>query len=509
MTEDSQSNDEKRAGAYGTLAEGGQFYRRPGARLTEPQDASVIRLSSGSSEMHSGFHSFDKAHLVMLAEEGLIPNDSATTALEAFREIEKEGLSEVRRASGHGAHAGEAYLIAKFGEEAGGYIHLGRSSHDLVATAVRVVARERLLTLCEALVDLIEAYVETAERYSDAVIPTYTGYQHAQVGTVGYSLLAWERPLERDLDRLLELYERINRSPAGAAVGTTTDFPISRERTAELLGFDSVLDNAEGVDKNFDLALEAGGVLGALMANLGYAADQLLIWYSSEFNLIDMPDRFCGTSSIMPQKKNPHSIQSVQRDTNGVIGEIMNLYLGAKNIGGGCRFPLSGFDTAISATETWSALIPNLEVDRERGRELVFDDWAFGTDIASLIVREADLPWRIAHQITAVLVRQAAADGIRADDLEPSHIVVAAEEYLGEPLEITERALEDVLNPERALAARADVHGSPAPNQISDQITHSRRVINEKRQTIEGHQQALSAAEERLEAAINEVIAAN
>jgi argininosuccinate lyase len=222
------------------IAAGAQFYRRPGARLSEPQSDAVERISETPAAYHAGYHAFDLAHAVMLVEEGLIPDEEGRAILRGLRELEDDDgdATDARAALGHGVHNGEAYLISEYGEDVGGWLHLGRSSHDLHGTAVRFVLRERLLEIGELLAELLETYADRAAETADAPIPTYTGLQHAQVGTIGFQLCAAAAPHGRDLERVVALYDRLNRSPAGAAVGTTSDFDLNRERVASLLGFD-------------------------------------------------------------------------------------------------------------------------------------------------------------------------------------------------------------------------------------------------------------------------------
>lgn len=498
---DRSEGDERRAS-------GAQFYRRAGARLSEEPHESVINLAGSvvPATLHEGFHAFDTAHVVMLAEQGLIPEDVAENMLSALRAMETDGTIEVREASGHAAHAGEAYLIETLGEAIGGHIHLGRSSHDLVTVATRYALREKLLDILDACLDLLEAYADRAADHTRAVVPTYTGLQQAQVGTVGFYLIGWAEPVRRDTERVLELYERVNTSPAGAAVGTTSDFPIDRERTAELLGFEGLLGNAEDADKSFDVHLEASTTVATLVANIGRVADQLLVWYSREFDLVDMPDRFAGTSSIMPQKKNPHTIERVQRNTNEVIGRVTDVFVAAKNLGGGCRVSFESVDTAISTVETWSTFVEQVTFDTDRAEECVYRDWALATDIAGALVREADLPWRTAHQITAILVRTSIEADRSVKSVTGEHVDDAAREYLGEDLGIADSTLEDVIDADRAIEARGAVPGSPAPEQVSEQIREIREMISRVRSDVESRRRALAEADERRATAVDDIV---
>jgi argininosuccinate lyase len=492
MTED----NERRSPIYGSLAQGGQFYRRPGARLSEPQDESVINLSSGSGisdARHEGFHAFDKAHAVMLTEQKIIPEEAGQAILRGLRQMEQKGHVAIRRESGHSAHSGEAYLITKHGENVGGWLHLARSSHDLGAVSARLELREQLLDTIDAGLDLLSAYADRAQEHADTIVPTYTGLQHAQVATIGFCLIAFACPIRRDIERLEEAYSRVNVSPAGAAVGTTSDFPIDRERVAHLLGFDDVHNNAEDVDKSYDITLECGSVFATMLADVALAADRFLIWYSKEFDLLDVPDRFAGTSSIMPQKKNPHTIESVQRDTNDMIGEMMQSFAATKNIGGGVGLSGDIVEQAIGNVQTWAELVGTAEFDAERGEKLVYSGWALATDIAGMLVREADIPWRTAHQITAILVRHAEEDR-------------ATNEYLGESLEISQEAIDSVVDAQRAVKSRNEVTGSPSPSQVVANAETLHEFVDDQRDTIITRREELKKSERRLEQAIDAIV---
>ena len=505
MTGDRQSRDDQ-SPLYGSLAEGGQFYRRAGARLSEPQDQSVVDLFDADDEPHEHYHAFDTAHAVMLTEEGIIPAAAGRAILRGLREMESDGVVGVREEIGRSKHSGEAYLIRELGEDVGGWLHVARSSHDLGSVAERMALRESLLDATESLLDLANTYADRAAEHLETVLPTYTGIQHAQVATVGFYLTSFERPVERDVQRLLGAYERVNRSPAGAAVGTTSDFPIDRERVADLLGFDGILDNGEDVDKSVDVALEVGSAFAIALANLGVAADQFLLWNSAEFDLVDFPDRFCGTSSIMPQKKNPHAIESVKRRSNAITGEVVEQFLAASSMGGSVGLSAGTLESAIGNFETWESLVRTVSFDADRGEGLVYADWALATDLAGALVRQREISWRTAHQIVAVLVRQAEEDGRSVLDLTPADVDRAAREYTGEPVDLSRNDLERVLDAKRSIQSREDVPGSPAPAQVSNQIDAAREFVAETRPTVSRRRDRLRAAERRLETAVDSLL---
>lgn len=490
------------------FATGEQFYRRAGARLSAPSAASVDRLSNSPAALHAGYHAFDLAHALMLREQGLIPPTAGRLILEGLSTLEDDTGNPVpaRETIGHGAHAGEAHLIAEHGEAVGGWLHTGRSSHDLTDVATRFVLRDRLLSVGSSLVDLVEAYTTLASTYTTAPMPTYTGLQHAQVATIGYHLCSQAFPLTRDLDRLIACYDRLNQSPAGAAAGTTTDFEIDRDRVASLLGFDGVMQNAEDIDKSVDHLLEVGLTAALSAATIGQAADQFFLWYSDEFGVVDLPDRLCGTSSIMPQKKNPHSIQAVQRETNEIIGEVIQQFIAVKNLSDGVSYHLDVLSQFTETVDTLRAVVSSATFDTDRARDLVEADWALATDVASLLVKQCGIPWRSAHQIVAVLVRQYEATDQCLADMTASDLEDVAEAYLGDRPTVPASALDGVRDPSQALDRRAGIVGSPAPAEVRDQLATLRARVETYRDQLTEKRAALDQAHAARRTAVDSVI---
>ena len=303
-------------GAAGSLrGDDGEYpgYRRLGVRLTEPLDPLLTTPArpAGISPA-SAVHRFDKAQLVMLSEQGVIPRAHAAALLAALLEMEAEGLEEARAATRAGNHAGEVYLIRRLGMEVGGSIHAGRSSWDLGGIANRLPLRSGLLEVMAALGAYRQALLEVAGAHVETVMPYYTHGQQAQPTTLAHHLHAFVCAAERDFRRLEGAYRAVNISQAGAAAGTATRFPVSRERVAALLGFDAVSTNTRDSSSNQDHIWETGAALSLLGASLGFLADELILWCGHEYRLIRFADRWCHTSSIMTQKRNPTAAEAVQ-----------------------------------------------------------------------------------------------------------------------------------------------------------------------------------------------------
>ena len=499
-----------KANLYGKVGTG-EFYRKAGARLTEEADPSQTFHKVGPPErtlpLLKAYHLFDKAHVVMLAEEGLVPRPDAVAILRAVREMEAEGWERIRQEGGHGLFSGEAYLIEKLGEEIGGKIHLGRSSGDLNSVSARMGLREKLLSVMAAELRTREAYLKLAEQHLETMLPTYTMLQQAQIGTFAHYLVAWALPLERDFARLNGAYDRTNISSAGAGIGTGSDFPLNRARAAELLGFNGICENVRDANAGRDFILEAFSAISILMVNVAWATDTIFLFSSNEFNFVEMADRYCGTSSIMPQKKNPHSLMVVSETASQLTGALSVAMLNARSISGSVKPVLRHFDATVDALNLWAGIISTLKVNKDVMRRRTLDFWALATDLAGAMVREKKLPWRTAHQITAILVRMALEQGKKPSDVDSSFVDLAAREYLGQAIGLAEEKIREVLDPLRAVKART-LLGGTAPSEVQRQIHHCYEVLRRDARALEQMKRKLDAAEAKLESAVDAILKA-
>lgn len=489
-------------------------FRTPGIRLTEPLIPNLVEHSSRLElPFLYAYHWFDKAHLVMLAEEGLIPVEDAAKMLRALREMEAEGVEKVRLETEGGMHSGEQYLIRRLGEEVGGRIHLGRSSGDLNSVGRRVVQRDKLLAVMKAVNSFRAVVLKAAEDNLDAVLPGYTHAQHAQPTTLGHQFMAWASVLERDFQRLDSAYSRVNISPAGAAIMTGSSFPLNRQRTAELLGFDGVIKNTFDAILSHDPTLECACSIAILHANFARWADDLDFWYSSEAGMIDIPDRFCGTSSIMMQKKNPYALELIRGAAAGAAGLLTTAFMVERARTGTPilerRYTMQGllraFDDAVRTLEWLTDLIPAIKVNKERMRELAGSFWAQATDVAAALVREKDLPWRTAHQIVGILVRFSYERGIKPRDVTPALLDEAAVEYFGNPVGLSEESLRKALDPVEFVNQRT-LYGGPSPEESRRRLPEYRAQLEQDRATVSYRELRLNQAKEALERAIDALI---
>lgn len=489
-------------------------YRMPGIRMNEPmlEDVDSVYHEVQLVDL-SPYHLFDKAHLVMLTEEGLIPREHGVAMLEALGEMEAEGFEELRRQVGGTSHSGEQYLIRRLGEEVGGHIHLGRSSGDLEAVRRRVQQRDWLIALMKGINNLRSALLVTATEHLHTVMPGYTHSQHAQPVTLGFQYLAWVCALTRDFERAAAAYGRVNVSPAGAAIMTGSNFALNRHRTAELMGFDGVLSNTFDAILNEEVALDSLLALTTVQLNLSKWAADLNFWYTSEAGFIDIPDRYCGTSSIMMQKKNPDLLEFIRGAVGETLGGFVTSVTVQKSASGDStmdifymdRVLFRSFATAVNHLENFTGFISAVQVKAERMEVFAGRHWAQGTDVAGALVSDKGLPWRTAHQIVGILVRLAIERGIDPRDVTPELLDEAAREYMDEPVGLSAETLRKALDPVEFVRART-LFGGPAPEESERRIADYQDELVRDKETVSRLQANLARASDKLQAAIDSLL---
>ncbi|MBI2161612.1 MAG: argininosuccinate lyase [Candidatus Rokubacteria bacterium] len=494
-------------------------FRTAGIRLRDEMLPQLARLSAGRTQpMLPALHAFDKAHAVMLAEEGLIPRQAGAAILRALRQMEKDGVVEVRTRVGGGLHSGEQYLIRTLGEEIGGRLHLARSSGDLSSVGINVLQREKLLALLRAVNRLRRVLVDLASAHTDTILPGYSFGQHAQPMTLAHLWLSWAATLARDFERLHGAYRRVNVSPAGAAIMVGSDFPVNRARTAELLGFDALHENCADaiLELTADDSLEVPMAVATLYHSMAKWADDLILWSTSEFGFVDIPDRFCNTSSIMMQKKNVIGPAEVKGASAEALGCVVTSYHALK---GATGLPVTEryyalemlwrvADNGVRDLGWFCDLLPALHVRAAHMREQAWRHWATATDLAGALVRERDLPWRTAHQIVGLLVRLAEERGLGPAEVSPGLLDEAAVAYHGVPAGLDAAQIRAALDPARFIAART-VRGGPAPSESLRQAHLFEQALADDERTVAAVEARLAEAASNLEAAVDTIIGAS
>jgi argininosuccinate lyase len=446
----------------------------------------------------------DRAHVIMLAEEGILEPDVAGEILSALAAVEADGHDAL--SEGEDVHeAIETAVIDRIGPD-GGRMHTARSRNDEVATCIRYRLREDLLELAEATLALREALAATAREHAGTTMPGYTHLQPAQPTTVAHHLLSYESAIARETARLLDAYDRTNRSPLGAAAFAGTPFAIDRERTAELLGFDGIVENSMDAVSARDFLVEAAATIASLATTLSGLAEDLIVFANKGF--LELDDDYASTSSIMPQKKNPDTLELTRGAAGDAIGELTGVLTALKGLPRAYNRDLQGVHPGVfeiaelvrDATDVAGGAVATAEWNADALAEAAGGGFSTATGVADLLAM-AGLPFRSAHEIVA----HAAASIEDATDADSTATVLdaAAEDVLGESLfEYVDRAdLESVLDPAASVASR-DSAGGPAPEAVDDALSSVDSAIAADEDAIADRRNALAEAAETLEAEV-------
>ena len=301
-----------------------------GGRFSEPTDAFVERFTASVSfdqRLYQVDIAGSIAHATMLGNTSIISNEEAIQIVKGLETIRDEITSGVFEwsISLEDVHMNiESALIAKIGD-VGKKLHTGRSRNDQVATDIRLYLRSEIDSLSEAIRQVQKGIVNLAENETETIMPGFTHLQTAQPISFAHHLMAWYEMLQRDYERMQDCRKRVNICPLGAAALAGTSFPIDRHMTAELLGFEKPAANSLDAVSDRDFAIEFCAAASLVMTHLSRMSEELVIWTSAQFDFIELPDRFCTGSSIMPQKKNPDVPELVRGKTGRVYGHLVSL----------------------------------------------------------------------------------------------------------------------------------------------------------------------------------------
>lgn len=344
----------------------------------------------------------DKAHTVMLYERGIISKSATSKILRALRELE---LSSIDLSSHEDVHVAiESELIRKIGED-GGRIHTGRSRNDEVATCIRISLRDDLLSISDELSKLRKILLNKAEQHRETILPGYTHLQHAQPTTLAHYFLAHHDPFKRDFKRLMNAFDRTNLNPLGSAALASTTFPVNRDRTKDLLGFDGLIENAMDAVSTRDFVIEAIAAFSNLMTNLSRLAEEMILWSTSEFDFIRINEDYVTGSSIMPQKRNPDVAELIRARTGSVYGCLMSVlsickalpYSYNRDLQEVTPHLLRSIQLTLDSIQVMTGMVKTMDVNVDEMRSKLTPE-IMATDLVDRIVRTSNTPFRKAHQ---------------------------------------------------------------------------------------------------------------
>ena len=395
-----------------------------GGRFSEDTNAFVERFTASISFDKRLYH-YDidgsVAHARMLAKVGIITDIEKSEILKGLEDIRKQIADDnfdwsVKLEDIHMNI--ESSLTKKIGE-IGKKLHTGRSRNDQIATDIRLYARDQVDQISNLITAVQKALLDLAERESDTIIPGFTHLQVAQPITFGHHMMAWFEMLNRDFERFQDCRKRLNRSPLGSAALAGTTFPIDRQYTSDLLGFDSPIPNSLDAVSDRDFIIEIAAAGSLLMTHLSRFSEEIVLWTSAQFNFIELPDEFCTGSSIMPQKKNPDVPELVRGKSGRVLGHLVSLItlmksqpLAYNKDNQEDKEPLFDLiDTIKDCLYAYSQIIPAIKCNKVAMRLSATKGFSTATDLADFIVKKG-LAFRDAHEIVGKTVAYAIREGI-------------------------------------------------------------------------------------------------
>lgn len=450
----------------------------------------------------------NKAHAVMLYKSGIIDLENAKALLRALLDIEAADRASTAYESGVEDlfFAIENRLIETTGPAYGGNIQLGRSRNDLGYALTRLAIRPMQLDTIRHLLDMRSIFLTFAREHLNTLMPGYTHTQPAQPTTMAHYMAGVLSFLERDTQRLWFAYDTNNASPLGAAALTGTGFPVDRELSAELLGFDRVMASTYDSIAASDNLTDVANALSSLAINLSRFTHDMLFWATQESGAIRLDDSFIQISSIMPQKRNPVVLEHLRArisrmlaQAQGIITQCHSIPLGDTQDIEDEIFPMlfGSLETSVEILRLYGAVMETLHVNVEHLHQRAIAGFTTVTELADTLVREANLPFRQAHSIVSGMVTHALTHQLTPDDLDSNMLARIAQEKIGREVHLSDDALRRALDPVVFVNKRSGYGGS-APSATADILNSFETQIRIDQEAYQHALQRLDEADDRL-----------
>ena len=451
-----------------------------GGRFNQPTDE-FVKIFGASVTFDKVLALYDIegsiAHATMLCEVNVLTSAELKQILEGLDKVKDEVVNDQFSWSVEleDVHMNIESRLTEICGDSGKKLHTGRSRNDQVATDIRLYLRDQVQLITKELERLLNALLDIAEQEKETIMPGFTHLQAAQPISFGHHLLAYFEMLKRDRERLQESFKRINTMPLGSAALAGTSYPINRERTAELLGFERISLNSIDAVSDRDFAIEFASNASLIMMHLSRFSEELILWSSAQFEFISLPDSFCTGSSIMPQKKNPDVPELVRGKTGRVTGNLISLLtimkgqpLAYNKDNQEDKEPLfDSVETIYSCLRVFADMVPTIKTNKENMYQSALKGYTTATDLADYLVKKG-LAFRDAHDVVGKAVSYGIKEG---KDLSEFSI-----NELKNFNSLIEEDIFDVISLEGSINSRNHLGGT-SPNQISIAIKAGRKSI--------------------------------
>lgn len=474
-------------------------------------------ISNDMARSYSTILAVNAAHVIMLMEEGIITREVGRTILTVTKEMDLAGKPtfEINYNLEDLYFNMEAYLINRVGLDVGGQQHTGRSRNDMLATIIRMDSRECYLKLCGMLNEFRAVLLDFAKTNFNVVMSGYTHLQPSEPITMGHYFSAVLHALERDYQRIISAYSRLNQCPLGSGAMAATSFKINRQTTADLLGFDAYMGNSLDGVASRDYVMEIEAAFGIMMNNLSRLAHDLYLWSTPEYGYIEVGGSVAVCSSIMPQKKNPMTLEHIKAKAAHIEAFFVSAFSALKNTPFthardiSCE-SVSYYYTALKEVEAALQLatvtIKTLKVNKELMLERAKNNFCTVTELANYLVRYDGISFRAAHEVVAEIVAYMVEHKKSSEDIDRAILSETVRKTLGTETTLSNEQIANALNPVLN-AGTKDIAGGPAPAEVQKQLTKLSNLLAEDKKDLLAKEEEIAAAKAALQDKIDAVIA--
>jgi argininosuccinate lyase len=444
-----------------------------GTRLKEGPASELMQSSfrleiNDAAILWAGISLADLAHVIMLREVEVIPAPEGTRLLRLLLELHQLALEDFPlNLALEDVYSNREAWLRQRDAAAAGWLGAGRPRREPATVAYRIAVRERLLALASCLLDLCRALTDLAGAHSATLMPDYTYLQHAHPTSLAHYLLSFVYPILRDVERLRSCFQRINQSPAGIGNINGSGLPVDRRRLAELLGFDGVIVNTRDAMWQVDGPVEIMAMAVALLLHLDRLAEDLQIWNTSEFNLVELADRHARISLIMPQKKNPYALAFVRGMAGSMMGRMVSMTAVGKTPSAQMdnRIFVVGevpraLDETIATVRLMAGVMRGIRFNTELMAARAAEGYVQATDLAELIMQTTQLDYRTMHHLVGLAIRMSLERGVPTGEIPTAILDEAAVQVLGRPLELPASLLAPLSDPAKIVSTRQGLGGA-------------------------------------------------
>lgn len=457
----------------------------------------------------------NRAHVMMLMEEKIIDQFTGVSLLKALTSLLETSFTPSIEENEDIHMAVEEAVLQKTDEETGGNLHIAKSRNDQISTAIRIHLRILLLNSMNNILKLQKNLLDTAEQHLETIILQYTHLQPAQPVTFAHYLLSFSDNLERSFQRFIEVYKRINVCPLGAGALATTSFKINRAMVSDLLGFDDILENSIDAVSSRDFILETLSIFTLLSVTISRLAEDLIIFSSMDFNVIELPDEFVSTSSIMPQKKNPEPLEIIRANASRVLGDFVSSVSTVKGLPSTYNLDFqqitpnlwNSIENVNASLYVLSEILPKLKIANVSS-DKAQNSFVAATEIANFLTREYHIPFRTAHKIVGALVRSLIANNLTLNDLTSEMIQNISKNITKSKIKISNKQISDITNLQKIINSY-NVKGGPAPKEVKRALIQRNKHITNNQNSLSILQQKLLSAQQKMESKISYFLSQN